>query len=115
MKFFEIIKEYENLFESHMSEIHSMGNEFRKIIAINSKACDQEKERANILLSKMAAAYIPCTFDNILISQSRGLETIRSTGLGDAIDLTPNGKRSCQIQLWSGMSHFESDPKKMHT
>lgn len=116
MKLHEYVKKYEEMFEEHMKELKSIEKDLRKIISLSSKASAIEKEQAAILLTKITAAHMPYTFDNISISQSRGLERIYSWGTGKAIaDFIPNGRESCQIQLWNGMSNYESDPHKMHT
>lgn len=109
------LSEYEKIFQKYMADLKLTEQNLRGVINAHPKASAAEKEHATILLSKIQAAHMPCDFNNVSISQSRGHGTIRKRPFGDAIGFVPNGKKSCQIKMWSGMDQYESDHRKMHT
>lgn len=116
MQLHEYTAKYRELFMSQMQKLRQMEREFTAMYnSCSNNATECEKQDAEKLLAEMKVCQMPQLYDNLCMSLTRGLEKVERIGMNTTIGFTPNGKKSCRIDLWGGMEEYEGDPKKMET
>ena len=103
----------ESVMEYALRDMKELLSVFQEIDA--TKLDEVSKNRFDLLYSRIFAIVTigSSEYDSIHVQQSRGLEYRRAGGV--VIDIVPNGKKACQVSMWSGMSKFTIDPKEMAT
>jgi len=105
----------ESVLEYALKDITSLLATFDEVD--QSKLVGETKKRFVNLYAKLQAIVLigSSTYESISIQESRGLKYNREPGTGITKDAVPNGKKACQIAMWSGMDEFDMDSKKMCT
>jgi hypothetical protein len=103
----------ESVMEYALKDMKELLGIFKEIDV--TKLDEESTNRFNLLYSRIFAIVTigSCEYDNIHVQNSRGLEYRRISGA--VVDIVPNGKKACQVSMWSGMDKFTIDPKEMTT
>ena len=54
-------------------------------------------------------------YDNISVSESRGVEVVRQMGTNAIIAIQPNNRQSMTVRMWKGMDEWTEDANAMQT
>jgi hypothetical protein len=105
----------ESVLEYALKDITSLLAAFDEVD--QGKLVGEVKKRFINLYAKLQAIVLigSSTYENIDIQESRGLAYTRELGTGAVKNAIPNGKKACQIAMWSGMEEFSIDSRKMCT